>query len=469
MAHEHLERELKLDVGPDFELPRLPGDEDQRYELSAAYHDTEQAWLQAQGVTLRRRTGGADEGWHLKVPHPQGRVEIQTDLASTTPPDELNAMTRGLRFDQPLRQTAVLHTDRRSHLVRNGEGELVAEVSDDRVEATVEATGRTESWRELEVELGPAGDVADLRRLADQLTSAGATASSSRSKYARAVGDRTRPPLAGTPGLVDDYLRTHVGRMVLGDLWLRRGVNRVHKTRVAVRRARSTLRVFGDLVDEQRAAELDRELRWYAECLGEVRDLDVFLARLTDYLEREWARTPEPVLSLDDRDELVRAVEARRDQSWERLAEVLEGERYGSLLRMLGQWQEEAPWTEAVADADPVGTYLRRARKKADQRLRKAEAAAPEHRVEALHRARKAAKRARYAAEVARPALGKQARRTVKRYRRRQDDLGLVQDHRTMTAILVDVADGEATSPRLAFACGVLAERHLMELDKALG
>ena len=36
--------------------------------LAATYFDTEDLRLARFGVTLRRRTGGTDEGWHLKLP-----------------------------------------------------------------------------------------------------------------------------------------------------------------------------------------------------------------------------------------------------------------------------------------------------------------------------------------------------------------------------------------------------------------
>ncbi|MGC5412652.1 CYTH domain-containing protein, partial [Streptomyces sp. DT225] len=47
-------------------------------ELDAVYYDTEDLRLAAGNVTLRRRTGGSDAGWHLKLPVAQGvRDEIR--------------------------------------------------------------------------------------------------------------------------------------------------------------------------------------------------------------------------------------------------------------------------------------------------------------------------------------------------------------------------------------------------------
>jgi CHAD domain-containing protein len=54
----------------------------------------------------------------------------------------------------------------------------------------------------------------------------------------------------------------------------------VHQTRLAARRLRSTLRVFGDVVDADPAEELNNELAWYAELLGQVRDREVLGSEL---------------------------------------------------------------------------------------------------------------------------------------------------------------------------------------------
>jgi CHAD domain-containing protein len=55
----------------------------------------------------------------------------------------------------------------------------------------------------------------------------------------------------------------------------------VHETRVAARRLRSTLRVFGEVVHAASVEELNNELAWYAALLGEVRDREVLRDRLT--------------------------------------------------------------------------------------------------------------------------------------------------------------------------------------------
>ncbi len=92
-------------------------------------------------------------------------------------------------------------------------------------------------------------------------------------------GDTTRTTVEA---VLVDYLDAQVQAIVAGDVWLRRGLDPVHPTRVGIRRFRSTLRVFGRLFDQTARAELDAELSWYAGLLWEVRDRQVQRARFAD-------------------------------------------------------------------------------------------------------------------------------------------------------------------------------------------
>src|SRR5215471_19891278 len=89
---DYLEIEQKFDVGEDFERPDfgalrevlhedIRADVPVTYELSAIYFDTADERLLASKMTLRRRTGGTDEGWHLKLPEGQdARREVREPL-----------------------------------------------------------------------------------------------------------------------------------------------------------------------------------------------------------------------------------------------------------------------------------------------------------------------------------------------------------------------------------------------------
>ena len=115
-----------------------------------------------------------------------------------------------------------------------------------------------------------------------------------------------------------------------------------------------------------------------------------------------------------------------------RTAEVaLDGDRYLALLDAVDALIADPPLTDEAAGA--ARTVLPALIAKAVRRVRKAYRAAqgcspgPE-RDEHLHDMRKAAKRLRYAAEVAKPALGRPAKRLVKKVKAAQELLGEHQD-----------------------------------------
>jgi len=84
-------------VPPSFELPELPGAQVETHHLRVTCYDTEDALLQAHRVTMRRRLGGPDEGWHLKLPHPEGRLELHRDAGPTKPPGATRPSTAPAR------------------------------------------------------------------------------------------------------------------------------------------------------------------------------------------------------------------------------------------------------------------------------------------------------------------------------------------------------------------------------------
>jgi len=49
-------------------------------ELETAYYDTPNLRLVREGMTLRRRAGESDEGWHLKLPVPGAGAEVRDEI-----------------------------------------------------------------------------------------------------------------------------------------------------------------------------------------------------------------------------------------------------------------------------------------------------------------------------------------------------------------------------------------------------
>ena len=199
---EHLEIERKFDVSTGFTVPDLTGvpgcaaaREPVTYHLSATYYDTPGNRLAASKITLRRRTGGPDEGWHLKLPAGQhARREIHAPLAAGDEgqvPGELTAQVAEVTGGLPLAPIAFLHTERTVVTLLDATGGPLAEIADDAVTARREGTaGEPLRWREVEVEVpeDSAGTRLALGGAARLLLAAGAMPAAKESKLARVLG-----------------------------------------------------------------------------------------------------------------------------------------------------------------------------------------------------------------------------------------------------------------------------------------
>ncbi|MBV9796211.1 MAG: CYTH domain-containing protein [Actinobacteria bacterium] len=198
-ATSQLETERKYDAGPEFTLPDLsavPGytvSEPETFHLAAVYFDTDDLRLIKNKVTLRRRTGGEDDAWHLKLPvRPGTRRERHLPLSAGTDtvPAELQDLVADLTGGEPLRPIARLNTDRTIRRLIGADGQPRAEVADDQVSGRrLAADGQAAApltWHEIEVELmsGPP-DVLDAAETV--LRAAGARPSSSASKLGRVL------------------------------------------------------------------------------------------------------------------------------------------------------------------------------------------------------------------------------------------------------------------------------------------
>jgi inorganic triphosphatase YgiF len=191
---EHLEIEQKFDVDAGFERPPFGGlagvsaDAPVLHHLSATYFDTADGRLAASKITLRRRTGGTDAGWHLKLPAESGaRREVQAPLgpAERQVPGELAERVAEVTGGRPLAPIATLDTERTVVTLHGDDGRVRAEVADDMVTARrVPARGEPLRWREIEVEV-PSADPSLQRATAEILFAAGARPAGHGSKLAR--------------------------------------------------------------------------------------------------------------------------------------------------------------------------------------------------------------------------------------------------------------------------------------------
>ncbi len=431
MIDEHLEREDKFEVAADFVLPDVANLaptarlDTTSHQLEATYYDTSESHLRHSGMSLRKRKGGVDDGWHLKLPSGDDRVELHSDSKSSIVPRELSSLLLGIRRGLKLGPIAKVSTTRQSLRLTDPSGTLLVEIADDSVDAVaLDEDATASAWREIEVELGST-DGAELRAaIGEQLLAAGARRSLPRSKLATALG----PLPAATPrerlaGVIDDYVQAQCIAVMEGDLGLRRDENRIHPTRVAVRRLRSTLRVFPKVFESAPAELLEAELVWYAGLLGSVRDLDVQSERLASQV----AALPGELVLGPVAADIDSTLEGERAKALQRLRSAMNGKRYVAFLASLEQWRVAPPYTETAAKkSSTVVKYVDRAERKLYKRLD--EANEPGADDERLHRARKAGKRFRYAAELATPVMGDEAATKVKRAKKLQELLGEHQD-----------------------------------------
>jgi inorganic triphosphatase YgiF len=210
-----IETERKYEASADFALPDLSGLEcvvaitgPRTYRLRAVYFDTPGLDLAAAGITLRRRTGGTDAGWHHKLPAGvDSRREVHAPLGRSTHkvPARLTGLVTRWSGGQPLSPIARLATTRRVRYLAGQDGQVLAEIADDLVTGSLPApapAGMTISgttgppgpglpewqevsrWREVEVELGQ-GPHDLLDTAGELLLQAGAEPSSAASKLSR--------------------------------------------------------------------------------------------------------------------------------------------------------------------------------------------------------------------------------------------------------------------------------------------
>ncbi|MFJ4929571.1 CHAD domain-containing protein [Streptomyces sp. NPDC088736] len=495
-------------------------------DLDATYYDTADQRLAAASLTLRRRTGGDDAGWHLKLPVSEGvRDEIRAPLSDTVP-HSLSALVRSRVREAELVPVVRLRSARDVRHLVDDSGALLAEVSVDhvRAERLSGGTGVAE-WTEIEVELADDGDPAFLDKVEKKLRKAGLTPSSSKSKLAKALADTdadadidadadsatarrdtvgatdgagAKPPgkrkgrpersergRSGTSGRkksadtaprtagdhVLAYLRTQRDAIIELDPAVRRDLHdSVHSMRVATRRMRSAFRSYGKVLDRAVTDPIGEELKWLAGELGVGRDQEVLAERLTEALDG----LPEALVTGPVRDRLRTWSQARGEGSRRHVIAVLDGDRYLGLLAALDGAVDDPPLLKAAA-GDPAKVIAKAVRKDfakvsalVDQALGLAPGA---DRDLAMHEARKKAKRTRYAAEAATPALGGPAAGLVKAMKSLQSLLGDHQDGVMAREALRDLAAQAHAAGESAFTYGVLygrEERRAAEVEAAL-
>jgi len=449
-------------------------------QLDADYFDTEDLRLIGAGITLRRRQGGHDAGWHLKLPagdHTRREIRLPLGRAKLRVPEQLAGLVRVHTRGKELKPVARISTARSRQLLLDAHGGQLAEVASDDVTArALIQDQRVTRWHEVEVELTGGGK--DVLDAADRLLQAGGLSRSDQSaKLARALD--LPPPAVPRPRQVNaegpagdvllNYLEAQVSAIKACDPMVRRDEpDAVHQMRVATRRLRSSLQTFGGFFARPQAGRLIAELRWLGGELGAARDAEVLGAHVESRLSElpaEQIVGPVP--------ERVRGHFANAGASAQAdVLEVLDSPRYFALLDDLDDLVA-GPLAAGQA-ARPASKVLppavRRTYKRTKRRMKHSLSLPPgEPGDVALHEARKAAKRARYAGEAVSSAFGAPASRFSKKMKKLQTVLGGHQDVVIARAEVRDIGKNADEAGESAFTYGILFEREDQEARRLRG
>jgi CHAD domain-containing protein len=430
----------------------------------ATYFDTADLRLARWGITLRRRRGGNDEGWHLKLPAWKGaagdrdEIQLPLDAASDAPPAVFLDCVAPLIRGAAMTPVATLRTSRTPVELVSDDG-IVVRVVDDTV-SVEDGTRLLARFRELEVEL--VGDDYDsLDAAVESLLDAGGVVGT-RPKLVSALGPRALAPAdVPTPAFGDltapSYVAVqatiahYVRAFLLQDVRVRLDLpDSVHQMRVAARRLRSALRTFRPLLDREWADSLRDQLGTAAGSLGDSRDLEVQRKRLDrdadllpGSLSRAARRVIDPVLV------------ARQAIAREAGLAQLRSDDHAALLELLVDAATNPRFTEAADKpaAETLPDLLADAWNRLAKEVRKL---TPEAAEEQWHRARIVAKRARYAAEALSPVLGEEVAELAVVLATVTDELGTLQDTAVARALISDLALNEPGTPESGYALGLL-------------
>ena len=454
------EVELKFDLAPKAHaafrrLPALAGIRGRTVRLQATYFDTPDFELRRREMALRLRRAGrrwiqtlktgrsgagglhSREEWEADRPGPT----LDLGLLAGTPLDEAPdvASRLGEVFTVDMRRT--------SWEVEVSPGNRV-EVALDRGE--VRRGERTDPISEVEIE-SLSGDPLAVFDLAERLMQPGETVAAllpsaitkAQRGYRLADADTAGPVRASPAQLEPGMSPAHAARAIVAAALEQLHANQpgviagedpeyLHQFRVALRRLRSALGVFGAVLEPE-AQALREALRWIAEHAGAARDWDVFATSTLPLLVRAYG-DPRTARSLRARAAL------RRRTANATLREALLSRQWALMQLALARWLA-SPAAEPDPGAEALPDFALRVTRKRHQRLlrdaRQLSALTPAER----HALRLDAKRLRYALEGMAPLFRRRrVAALLEALSGIQDDLGRANDAAVASRLLADLA-----------------------------
>lgn len=325
------------------------------------------------------------------------------------------------------------------------------------------ANGRREAISELELELAgaPVSAIFELaRQLAQRVSLTPSVLSKAERGYRLHTGAQQSPVKAGTVALTDTMAPADAFRHIALDCLQHLQLNHpgaltsedpeyIHQMRVATRRLRAALRLFGPVLPDHLAARLRDPLAALTRVLGRARDLDVLLTEIANPVLAALPDEPRlPALASD--------ITNRRYAARQEATAMLAAPDYGSTLLAALESLHTPP--AAGTDAPGLSRFASRRLRRLGRKLRNLVAAAEINDPATLHALRIGVKRMRYALEFFSPlARARASRRAIRMLAGIQETLGQLNDLNSAGAMLMDCAGDD---PRLREAVTLIGGWH---------
>ena len=462
--HENtIEREAKFSLPPWFDArdlaaalaPYRTGLPHAR-RLHTMYYDSADRRLARWGISLRYRAG---EGWTLKLPmresDPYAPSRLEYPFAGTDPtrpPNDAIQIVSGTLRGVSMIPVAELRTLRIARSVNRCAGEAIAELVCDDVRFLREGRVLHRS-RQIEIELAPSVDAVELDALARKLlhrTPARPT-TLTKDRFASSEEELTREtdvaPLQRRPcqsDVVRSALAPALEAFMRADPHVRANSDHewVHAARVATRKLRASLKLYGPMLGGSWATDARASLKRLSELFGAVRDADVLGERVLS-LGTSLPRTEAVEVA-----RITASIATLRSAAFCSLQTALGEKWYFELLdRLLAAVHEAPPLAGKDRTVRPRTLVARTMRRSWTHLNRAISRIGDEPSSAELHALRRRVKRSRYVADALTPLMRKRQahaqRRFVHRLARLQERLGAIHDSALDRTFLRSVEDAD--------------------------
>ncbi len=490
-----IETEIKFEVSPE-DLQKLAasrslrptdGQLPEHLHLVSTYFDTPNHRLKHHGISLRIRQAGKKRIQTIKtvgngVTVERGEWEKRIDddepdlrAARGTPLQRLVSK----RLKRKLDAVFSTHVHRTLVPLRQGNSRVELALDEGHIRAGLYSSPIAEV--ELELKSGSIGDLFRTARMVAQLVPARLALKAKSQQGYDLIADQPTAAVTAADIVLPSKATLATSFQVIGRSTLHHiAANEpavlaglpegVHQMRVGVRRLRAARWAFSDMLRSKQTESIKGELKWLADKLGPVRDLDVFMATRVKHLE---AADP-PIAGLGD---LEAELEYKRAVAAEAAKAAIASARYRLLILNTLEWIEDGAWLK-------LRPTLREQRMKPfaaklfDRRIAKAKKRAKEIgqlSIQDRHKLRIAMKKLRYSIHFFESLFDSHAsRKALVKYKdffgSLQDNLGALNDiavhQRMMTSFRNEIENRKAEP--VAFAAGAVVGTERGETDKLL-